>query len=325
MEEPDDTTDPETGKSLTGAWVWDCALVVSHWLAYEPAWPAGSFSGLNVLELGAGIGLPGLVLASLGANVVLADRKALLPAIRRNIARNSLEVNAVAVEVEWGDGKVGANSFTRKRPTVASQATNSTVDVADGQTDRRDDTNTSTTKIDDQSPGQRKLEEALREIEVQSRLILESERLSASHGTTATSANEESGSTDAHTGKIDGGGSAAASEKQSAATSSASGGRPDRERGGTGGEEEAFTHPVYDIILGSDITYDVSSMEDLSKTIKRFMGPKTRVSASGELTSWILNPLLCSFTVPHPRQCVSSSIPSNPLRLLSLAQVFRAV
>ncbi len=53
-----------------GACVWDGALVMAAYLA---SWPAGSFQGMRCVELGAGVGLVGLVLAKLGATVTMTD------------------------------------------------------------------------------------------------------------------------------------------------------------------------------------------------------------------------------------------------------------
>ena len=51
--------------------VWDCAVVLARYLEKQ----AGSLKGKRVIELGCGVGLPGLVAYSLGAEVVhLTDR-----------------------------------------------------------------------------------------------------------------------------------------------------------------------------------------------------------------------------------------------------------
>lgn len=58
--------------------------------AYLDAQPAGSFAGLRAVELGAGVALPALVLARLGAAVYATDRPAATLFARQNAARNRL-------------------------------------------------------------------------------------------------------------------------------------------------------------------------------------------------------------------------------------------
>eukprot|EP00850_Spirogloea_muscicola_P017741 SM000155S01670 [mRNA] locus=s155:308468:309583:+ [translate_table: standard] len=99
VRESDDVVADGDGAARTGAWVWDCALVLAHWLA---AWPPGSLAGKRVVELGAGTGLPGLVAAALGAEVVVTDRPALLPGLERNVAINELGALARTAPLEWG-------------------------------------------------------------------------------------------------------------------------------------------------------------------------------------------------------------------------------
>eukprot|EP00877_Chromochloris_zofingiensis_P010190 jgi/Chrzof1/5424/Cz16g02150.t1 len=96
-----------------GACAWDGALVLS---AYLNAQPSGSFEGLRCVELGAGVGLAGLVLAKLGARVVLTDQPQCIAFANMNIAKNWLRPNmprktqehqhaigqAEAVPLQWG-------------------------------------------------------------------------------------------------------------------------------------------------------------------------------------------------------------------------------
>ena len=68
-----------------GVVLWPSAIALAH----EVATRADAFRGKRVLELGAGTGLPGIVAASLGAQVVQTDRaKLALEVCRRNGERN---------------------------------------------------------------------------------------------------------------------------------------------------------------------------------------------------------------------------------------------
>jgi len=68
-----------------GVMLWPSAIALAHEVASRP------FAGKRVLELGAGTGLPGIVAASLGAQVVETDRQRLvLHVCRTNAERNGL-------------------------------------------------------------------------------------------------------------------------------------------------------------------------------------------------------------------------------------------
>lgn len=56
----------------------------------------------RVLELGAGIGLCGLLAALHGHSVVLTDLPEALPGLQENIERNNLQGRASAVQLAWG-------------------------------------------------------------------------------------------------------------------------------------------------------------------------------------------------------------------------------
>lgn len=71
-----------------GLALWPAAIA----LAYEIAHRANTFQTTNVLELGAGTGLPGIAAASLGAHVVQTDRHELaLTLCRQNGSHNGLD------------------------------------------------------------------------------------------------------------------------------------------------------------------------------------------------------------------------------------------
>ncbi|KAJ7638533.1 putative methyltransferase-domain-containing protein [Roridomyces roridus] len=80
------------------------------------AWPAGevlaqylvkqgpnSLQGKNVLELGSGTGLVGLVAARLGGTVWLTDQAPLLNIMRENVALNDLSSLCTVAELNWGE------------------------------------------------------------------------------------------------------------------------------------------------------------------------------------------------------------------------------
>ncbi|KAH9051861.1 putative methyltransferase-domain-containing protein [Lactarius vividus] len=77
------------------------------------AWPAGevlacyiaqrgkALQGLNVLELGSGTGLVGLVAGYFGARVYITDQAPLIPIMERNIALSNLQSSVTAAELDW--------------------------------------------------------------------------------------------------------------------------------------------------------------------------------------------------------------------------------
>ncbi|XP_022718174.1 protein-lysine methyltransferase METTL21E-like [Durio zibethinus] len=98
IHELDDVYDSATGRPLTGSWLWDSALVLSHWISTHL-----NFQGKAVLELGAGAGLPGLTAALLGASrVLLTDVQQLLPGLLKNVEANGFKERVEVKELVWG-------------------------------------------------------------------------------------------------------------------------------------------------------------------------------------------------------------------------------
>jgi methyltransferase-like protein 23 len=76
-----------------GIVLWPAAIALTHELAARP------LRGMRVLELGAGTGLPGIVAAALGADVVQTDRNAAaLVVCRKNAARNGVVLEQRAAD-----------------------------------------------------------------------------------------------------------------------------------------------------------------------------------------------------------------------------------
>ena len=64
--------DPEGG---VGGSVWEAVLTLLHCIRSEKGlFPEGHFAGKRVVELGSGTGLGGIVVAAMGADVLLTDR-----------------------------------------------------------------------------------------------------------------------------------------------------------------------------------------------------------------------------------------------------------
>ena len=88
-----------------GVALWAASIALAHEVAARP----GEFRGANVLELGAGTGLPGIAAASLGAKVTQTDNNLVaLHLARRNLERNGLHsVEQRQVDwVDWNDSEL---------------------------------------------------------------------------------------------------------------------------------------------------------------------------------------------------------------------------
>ncbi|KAK3286535.1 hypothetical protein CYMTET_5913 [Cymbomonas tetramitiformis] len=83
-----------------GATVWDCALVLAHYL--EVLSPQ-HLRGKRTIELGSGTGLVGLVAAAMGAKVLLTDLPKLVPGLRRNVEANDLTHCTRVQALPWGE------------------------------------------------------------------------------------------------------------------------------------------------------------------------------------------------------------------------------
>ncbi|XP_047329445.1 protein N-lysine methyltransferase METTL21A-like [Impatiens glandulifera] len=102
IHEPDDIYDSQTGRALTGSWVWDSAPILSQWMASKGILQF-DFIGKTVIELGAGTGLPGLTTAILGAShVFLTDVESLIPTLNKNVEVNGLEDRVKVSRLVWG-------------------------------------------------------------------------------------------------------------------------------------------------------------------------------------------------------------------------------
>ncbi|MBS2014067.1 MAG: methyltransferase domain-containing protein [Deltaproteobacteria bacterium] len=85
-----------------GIVLWPAAIALAHELATR------ALEGKRVLELGAGIGLPGVVAATRGANVVQTDHQEIaLHVCKRNAERNSVVIEHRSADwTAWTDREV---------------------------------------------------------------------------------------------------------------------------------------------------------------------------------------------------------------------------
>ncbi|KAJ7544260.1 hypothetical protein O6H91_09G071200 [Diphasiastrum complanatum] len=81
--------------------MWDSALMLALWLDATVG-PSGALDGKQVVELGAGTGLPGMAAAVYGAMVTLTDRPGLLPGLWRNVEENDVRDRVTVQALEWG-------------------------------------------------------------------------------------------------------------------------------------------------------------------------------------------------------------------------------
>ncbi|KDO71321.1 hypothetical protein CISIN_1g026274mg [Citrus sinensis] len=89
----------ENMKEEYGLFVWPCSVILAEYVWQQRY----RFSGANVVELGAGTSLPGLVAAKVGSNVTLTDdsnRIEVLKNMRRVCEMNKL--NCRVMGLTWG-------------------------------------------------------------------------------------------------------------------------------------------------------------------------------------------------------------------------------
>jgi len=100
-EESDYLLGPEERQLPYGVTLWAASIALAHDIAARDG-----FRGTSVLELGAGTGLPGIVAATNGANVVQTDgNNVALTLAKRNLIRNKLETveQRLVNWIDWGD------------------------------------------------------------------------------------------------------------------------------------------------------------------------------------------------------------------------------
>ncbi|CAF3321537.1 unnamed protein product [Rotaria socialis] len=87
-----------------GLYLWPCSPILAQYIWYN----RNDFIGKNILEIGAGTSLPGLVAAKIGAqNVILCDNPKIdkwLPLIRETMKLNMMIADRICIEfLDWYD------------------------------------------------------------------------------------------------------------------------------------------------------------------------------------------------------------------------------
>ncbi|XP_060700508.1 methyltransferase-like protein 23 isoform X1 [Hemiscyllium ocellatum] len=95
-----EVTVPEVPDPQYGMYVWPCAVVLAQYVWFS----RNTLRGKTILEIGAGAGLPGIVAAKCGANVILSDSAELpncLDNCRLSCQINNLE-DVPVIGLTWG-------------------------------------------------------------------------------------------------------------------------------------------------------------------------------------------------------------------------------
>lgn len=74
----------------SGSCIWDASLVLASYFANPKRFSSDFWRGKRVLELGAGCGVTGIVMAHLGANVVLTELADELKLLQKNVDQNPI-------------------------------------------------------------------------------------------------------------------------------------------------------------------------------------------------------------------------------------------
>ena len=91
--------------------IWDASIVLSRYMLNESEFPRGFFKNKQILELGSGCGLSGIISAFLGASTILTELGDVMPILKENVERLKQfeskfgEIDCVVEELFWGNFK----------------------------------------------------------------------------------------------------------------------------------------------------------------------------------------------------------------------------
>ena len=97
--EPDDIAPLFAGAQWAGTRVWDAAIRATQYL--ESNYRDEIMEGKSLCELGCGLGVPGMVCHSLGANVVLTDQECIMSQLHKNCRNSFPETYIDHHSIDW--------------------------------------------------------------------------------------------------------------------------------------------------------------------------------------------------------------------------------
>ncbi|EGC32664.1 hypothetical protein DICPUDRAFT_155371 [Dictyostelium purpureum] len=92
----------ELGDIKINATLWDTAIVMSKFFELEIG--RDGLKGKRIIELGSGVGLLGVVLSLLGADIIITEQKSMHGILEYNVKKNCKDLSKTKVqELWWGD------------------------------------------------------------------------------------------------------------------------------------------------------------------------------------------------------------------------------
>ncbi|KAM9969809.1 hypothetical protein ACTFIR_001646 [Dictyostelium discoideum] len=92
----------ELGDVKINATLWDTAIVMSKF--FEIVIGRDGLKGKRIIELGGGVGLTGIVLSKMGANITITEQKSMHSILDFNVRNNLTDLSKTKVsELWWGD------------------------------------------------------------------------------------------------------------------------------------------------------------------------------------------------------------------------------
>lgn len=118
--EPDDLAPLFAGAQWAGTRVWHAAI---HGMFYmEKEYDADLSTGASLLELGCGLGVPGMIWHMLGGNAVLSDQESIMSQLHGNLRTNFAETSITKRSDSGAEERPAAESNETNTPSHAISA-----------------------------------------------------------------------------------------------------------------------------------------------------------------------------------------------------------